>query len=617
MTQQTAPGHRAAGRTRVLGRPSLRLLGTVLAVLVAVSVTAGTTWFSGASFTSGSSTLVRVGAAADYHPPTVSVTSPGATVQGAVQVQAVAADTGSGVDRVVIEYAAAGSSTWIALCTDTISPYACAWDTTRVPDGDYQLRAIATDNVGTTATSAVVSTRVANPASVELATVPDVVRGTVPLSATVTGAGTRSTSSAFQYRLVDTAGWTTMSGCGAVTGTSPTCSWVTTTVATDLYDVRVVTTLGAGGGALVVEDVQADVTVDNLAPTVTVTAPIPMSGTVQVTATPLDDDSGVDTVALSYRRQGTTTWIALCTDDTDPYRCALDTTTLVNLANYELRAIATDVAGNTATSATITRQVNNGLATITITSPLTGDLVKGTTTITTDYSTLTGTTANRVRIDARRVGGTFATICSDDSAPFTCDWATSSLLSGTWELQATMTYGLALTATSPIVSVTIDNTPLKALDVQATSGSTTGKASAGDTLVLTYEGQVDLTTVKAGWTGASTALTMTLRDKNVATVTASDRATFDVNLGTVLFAQNYVKANKSVAIPATMVASTDAAAGTTTITITLDSISSGDLRSASASGTMRWTPSAAVRTPGGIACSPTAAVESGAGDREF
>lgn len=615
MTLQTASRHRAAGRTRVLGRPSLRLVGIVLAVLVVVTVTAGTTWFSGATFTAGSGTLARVGAAADYHPPTVSVTSPGATVQGVVQVRATAADTGSGVASVRIEQAPAGSSSWTTLCTATTTPYACAWDTTKVADGDYQLRATATDLVGTSATSAIVSTRVANPASVDLATIADAVRGTVVLSATVTGAGTRSTSSAFQYRLTD-GSWSTVTGCGAVTGTSPTCSWATGTVATDVYDVRVVTTVGSGGSALVVEDLQADVTVDNLAPTVTVTAPSPMSGTVQVVATPLDDDSGIASVTISYRLTGTTAFTTLCTTTVEPYRCALNTTNLVNQASYELRAIATDNAGNTTTSALVPRQVNNGIASITITSPLTGDLVKGTSTITTDYSAL-GTTPSRVRIDARRVGGSFTTICTDDAAPFTCDWATASLVTGSYELQATMTYGVALTASSPLVTVTVDNTPLKALDVQASVGSTSGKASAGDTLVLTYEGQVDLTTIKTGWAGASTPLTMTLRDKNVATVTASDRATFDVNLGTVLFAQNYVKANKSVAVPATMVATTNATAGTTTITITLGAISSGDLRSATATGTMRWTPSAAARTPGGTACSTTTAVESGAGDREF
>lgn len=620
MTQQTTSRHRADGRTRVLGRPSLRVLGTALAVLVVVMVTAGTTWFSGASFTSGSHTLARVGAAADYHPPRVSLTSPGATVQGSVQVQAVASDTGSGVARVVIEYAAAGSAAWTALCTDPTAPYACAWDTTGLADGDYQLRATATDLVGSTATSVVVPTRVANPATVELATIADAVRGTVTLAATVTGAGGRSTSSAFQYRAADalpTDGWTTVAGCGAVTGPSPSCLWATAGL-TDVVDVRVVTTVGTGTAAPRVEDVQPDVSVDNVMPTVTVDAPSPMRGTVQVSAVPVDEESGTERVELSYKPETSSTYTPLCTVRTEPYRCALNTGTLNGLLRYDLRAVAYDAAGNVSAPAVVRRAIDNGLASVTITSPLGGDLVRGTTTITADHTALLDAPARSVRFDARPAGGTWTAVCpADEAAPWSCTWATASLASGTWELRAVMTDVLGRTVTSPTVTVTIDNNPLKALDVQASSGSSSGRASAGDTLTFVYQGQLNLATVKAGWTGASTPLTVTLRDKAVATATVSDRATFDVNLGTVLFAQNYVKANKSVPIGATMVASTNPTAGTTTITVTLGAVSSGDLRSASATGTMRWTPSTAVKTPGDIACSPTTAVESGAGDRDL
>lgn len=617
MTQQTAPGHRAAGRTRVLGRPSLRLLGTVLAVLVAVSVTAGTTWFSGASFTSGSSTLVRVGAASDYHPPTVSVTSPGATVQGAVQVQAVAADTGSGVNRVVIEYAAAGSTTWIALCTDPTAPYACAWGTTRINDGDYQLRATATDNVGTTTTSAVVTTRVANPAAVTLTTVPDVVRGSVPLSATVTGAGSRTISSTFQHRIDGATTWTTISTCTNLAGATPSCTWATGSVA-DLHDIRVVTTLG---GSTTVTAEQLDVMVDNVVPTVSITSPTgtTMSGTVQVTAAPLDEDSGVASVALSYKPSLGSTWTALCTVTAAPYRCALDTTKLPN-AVYDLRAIATDVAGNLSTAAITSRRVDNGVATITITSPLPGDLVKGTHTITTDYSTPLNTAANKVAIQAKpQASSNWVTVCEDLTAPYTCDWATAALTSGSWDLRATMTYGVTLTVTSPVVTVQIDNNPLRALDVQAANGGLSGKADAGDTFTFTYAGSVDLTTLKAGWNGTSTALTVTLADKAATPTSATDRATFSVPLGTVLLPQNYVGKKKSVAIPATMVATTSTAGGstTTTITVTLGAITSADLKTSTATGAMTWTPSAAARSTSGVACSTTAAVESGAGDRDL
>lgn len=606
--------HRAPQRVSMIGRPSRRLL----IVLIALLVTAGTTWFSGASFTAASDTASTVRAADDYYPPRVALTSPGATVNGVVAVSATASDTGSGVAQVVLQYAATGSTTWTTLCADTTSPYSCSWDTATVADGDYQLRAIATDKVGSSATSAVVATKVANPAAVTLSTIADDVRGTVPLSATVTGAAGRTVSSAFQFRLADSAGWTTVSGCSAVSGTTPTCSWATGTLA-DLYDVRVLSTVGSGAAATTVTDEQADVTVDNLAPTVTLTAPTPMSGTVQVVATPLDDDSGIAQVDLSYRLQGTASWTALCTVSADPYRCALNTTTLVNLGSYELRAIATDVAGNLSAGAIITRTVNNGVASITISSPVTGDRVTGTKTITTDVATPLGTSATSVRIEGRLAGGAFATICTDSSAPYTCDWATSALTSGTWELRGILTYTGGLTATSPVVTVTIDNTPLRALDIQAANGGTSGRAGSGDVLTFTYLGAVNLSTLKAGWTGASTPLTMNVTDRSVAAATATDRATFTVPLGTVLFPQNYVRGGRSVAIPATMTATNGTSGGQTTtiITVVLGTSSSLDLRSSSTTGAMQWTPSATVKNAAGFACSTATVTETGAADRDL
>ena len=353
---KTRAQHRAARRASVVGRPSRRLL----AVLLVVLVTAGTTWFSGASFTSSSFTWATVGAAADYHPPTVAVTSPGGTVSGTVTVQATASDSASGVASVRLEHAAVGSASWTTLCTDTTAPYSCPWSTTLVADGDYRLRALATDVAGFSAPPAEVTTRVANPASVTLTTVPDIVRGTVPLSATITGAGNRSVSSAFQHRVDGATTWTTIIGCSAVAGTAPSCSWATGTLA-DLYDVRVVSTVGTGASAQTVSAEQLDVVVDNLAPTVSITSPSgTMSGTVQVVAVPLDEDSGVERVELSYKLATASTYTPLCTVSTDPYRCALNTTSLTNLASYDLRAIAYDEAGNVTTAAGVDYLADKG-----------------------------------------------------------------------------------------------------------------------------------------------------------------------------------------------------------------------------------------------------------------
>lgn len=604
--------HRAPQRASLIGRPSRRLLA-VLVVLLAVG---GTTLFTGASFLSGSTTTATVNAAKDYYPPKVSVTSPGATVSGTVAISAPASDTGSGVAQVVVEYAAAGSSTWTSLCTDTSSPYSCSWDTLAVADGGYQLRATATDNVGTTATSATVTTKVANPAAVTLTRVPDVVRGTVGLSATVTGSNGRTVTSSFQHRVDLASNWTTITGCGAVTGLTPTCSWSTSALTSDFYDVRVVSTVGS---TTQVSAEQLDVIVDNLAPTVTVAVPSPASGIVQVTASPADDDSGVASVELSYRSTllGITgAWTPICTTTASPWRCAWDTAKLSN-GTYEVRGIATDVAGNTATSPTVTTQVNNGLASVTITSPLGGDRVTGTsTTVTADYTVPLATSATSVKIEARPTsptGSAWTTTCTDTTAPFSCDWATSALASGTYDLRATLTYTGGLTATSLLVTVTVDNNPIRAYDVQATNGGVLGRPDAGDTLVLTYAGTVDPTTIKPA--------TVTFSDKAVGPATATDRVNLG-SLGTIALPQNYVRKKKSVTLNVTVTVTNGTTAGltTTTVTVTLGSVSSGaasDLVSSATAGAMTWTPSASARSGTGVACSTSPVTESGASDRDL
>jgi hypothetical protein len=69
-----------------------------------------------------------------------------------------------------------------------------------------------------------------------------------------------------------------------------------------------------------------------------------------------------------------------------------------------------------------------------------------------------------------------------------------------------------------------------------------------------------------------------------------------------------------------MVASTATVAGTqvTVVTVTLGATTDGgNLRTASNVGTTAWYPTAAVRTPAGLACSTTPATESGASDKDF
>ena len=54
------------------------------------------------------------------------------------------------------------------LCSDNTAPFTCDWNTALVPDGDYDLRAIATDIHDNTKTSATIMTTVMNTAGVVL-----------------------------------------------------------------------------------------------------------------------------------------------------------------------------------------------------------------------------------------------------------------------------------------------------------------------------------------------------------------------------------------------------------------------------------------------------------------
>lgn len=139
----------------------LRPLASVAALGVLAVGVAGVPG-SGAAFsarTTNPGTTLR--AAADWVAPTVAATDPGAVLAGTVTLRATATDGGSGVRDVALQQApnAGGEAAYATVCTATAAPFSCAWDTTKVPDGPYKVRAIATDVAGNAATSDVVSQR--------------------------------------------------------------------------------------------------------------------------------------------------------------------------------------------------------------------------------------------------------------------------------------------------------------------------------------------------------------------------------------------------------------------------------------------------------------------------
>ena len=71
----------------------------------------------------------------------------------------------------------------------------------------------------------------------------------------------------------------------------------------------------------------------------------------------------------------------------------------------------------------------------------------------------------------------------------------------------------ATTVSAVVAGRLVDNSPLRALDVQTVNGGRTeGLAEPNDRVILTYSQQVNLSSISAGWTGAALPVTVRMRD---------------------------------------------------------------------------------------------------------
>jgi hypothetical protein len=598
----------------------------LLLLLAAVLFGAGRTQLSSATFTSQTANpTTTVRAAADWTPPTVTMTSPGSSVKGAVTLAATATDGETGVASVEIQAQAVTGGSWTTVCTDTASPYSCPWTTTAVADGQYDLRARATDAAGYAATSATTRTTVANSVVVVLGDPGEVVRGTVPLTATIYGGSSLTWTVTIEYAASGTTVWKTACGNLALVGGSVSCSWSTAAVTSGDYDLRAVAK-ATGGSSYTSGTVT--VTVDNTAPAVTMTDPgSPLRGAVTLAATATDAESGVARVEIQYAR-GTGAYQSLCTVTVEPFTCRVDTTTLAD-GTYAFRAVATDVAGNATTSAAVTgRTIDNTVASVSVEDP--GAYLTGTVTINATANSTAGVAS--VRIQAAPSGSTSWTdLCTDQTAPYACSWNTTTVAAGLYDLRAVLTDTRGTQTVSPTVTGRrVDNAPLRAVDVQTANGAgTAGRADEGDTITLTYSREVLPATIRSGWTGAATAVTVRLRDGNLAGLGTGNKGdTLDVlvgstpvGLGSVNLKEDYVKSNKTATFNATMTAASVTVDGVvrTVVTVRIDSVVSSTriLRTVTTPAAMVWTPSASATGTDGLACSTAPATETGTPDREL
>ncbi|WP_345800902.1 Ig-like domain-containing protein [Microbacterium sp. AZCO] len=607
----------AALRTAVLG---------VLAFALVAGITTLAPGMSSATYTAQTANAANsVGAAADWTPPTVSVTAPAAPLRDIATVTATASDAESGIRQVVLQVQAAGASTWTTLCTATASPYTCTWDTRAVADGWYSLRAIATDKSGYSTTSAIVAATVGNTIGVVLADPGDTVAGTVALSTTLQNTGAGPYAVRVEYSVAGSNTWVTL--CSGIAAPYD-CSWntrTTTLKGTDSYDLRSAATYN---GVTTYSAVVADVLVDNGAPTATMADPgTPLSGTVTLSATASDALSGVAKVVIQYAPNGSSTWVDACTLTATPYSCRFATTALP-AGFYSFRALATDQAGNVGTPSVVSgRQVDNSVASVSMEDP--GAFLTGTVTLTSTASTSAGIANVAIQM-APNGSSAFTTICTVTASPFTCAWNSKSVADGLYDFRAVMTDRTGVTKTSAVMaSRRVDNRAVRGVDVQTANGTgTPGRLDAGDTVTFTYSTQMSPASILAGWSGAGTAVTLRLRDGGLLGLGSADdtldvqSGSASVNLGSVDLRGDYLKNNKTSTFTATMTATSATVNGLPVTVVQLSVgtlISGGALRTApaSAAASMVWTPSNLAKDLGATTSSNAPVTESGALDREF
>ncbi len=526
--------------------------------------------------------------------PTVTLTDPGTPLTG---TRSLSATAGEAVTGVMIEYRTSPAGAWAQICNDTTAPYSCSWNTASVADGLYDLRASASDALGNTSRSMVTERRVDNHApTVSIANDATPKSGTVTLQALLDdGAGSGIASVRYQYRRAGMGTWT--NACQATTEPF-SCTWDTTVVADRLYDLRAIATdnvnLSTTSAAL------ANVRIDNTAPATPTMNSVgsPLSGPVTLSGTATDSGSGIASVRFQHARTGTTIWSDACTDISSPYSCSWDTTSAAD-GVYDLRALATDAAGNTRASTTIaSRRVDNFAPAIALDDP--GTPLSGIRNLTVTASD-GGGIASVVIQSKPTAGSTWTTICTDTASPYSCPWDTTALPDGSYDLRATATDNVNKTATSVVAARVVGNGPRASTVTSANSGAW-GQLSAGDSLTLTYNEAPLAASLVAGWTGTSRPVSIAFAPSGGdTTITVTDTAGgVPVPIGSLTLEDSF-----TTPAGATF-------AGTMTLTgsalrLTLSGTpTQGGVQSATFLPTSRWTSSAAVTDAAG---NPGAAVE--------
>jgi hypothetical protein len=375
----------------------------------------------------------------------------------------------------------------------------------------------------------------------------------------------------------------------------------------------VVRSVVAGAGGVPIESLDsaetAAVTADGVAPTaVSMADPgSPLRGAVTVSGTASDAGSSVASVRFQHAVAGGSTWTDGCVDASAPYSCAVNTALIAD-GLHDLRALATDVAGNTTASTVVAgRRIDNTAPTVSVADP--GAFVRATITLT---ATAADAGSGLVSVVVQRAPtgtGTWTTVC----ASATCPLNTTTLADGGYDLRAIATDAAGNAATSAtLVNRVVDNTAPAGVDVQATNGpgGTAAKPEVGDLMTYTFSEPMLASSILAGWSGAATTVAVRFSDGNPDVVTVYNATnTVQLALGSVDTGKKYFDVS-GVFTGSTMVLSGS------TIAITLGP-PSDPTKKATGTSRLDWTTSTAATDRAGNPLIGALVSEAGAGDLDF
>ncbi len=293
--------------------------------------------------------VLTAAAAPAVAPPAVSISAPanGATVSGAITVTATAtSQVGIASVQLLLDGASLGAPI-------SAAPYSYQLNTSTLANGAHTIAATAMDTAGNSTLSANVTITVNN-------AIPPSVSISAPANgATVSGTVTLTAAAASQLGIASVQFLLDGAGLGQPITTAPYSYQLnTTTLANGAHTIAATANDTAGNSAT---SAAVTFTVSNTAvapPTVSMSAPAngaTVSGTIALTAAAA---SQLGIASVQFLVDGAGVGAAVTTA---PYSYQLDTTTLVNGA-HTIAAAATDTAGNTTTSASISITVDNTTA---------------------------------------------------------------------------------------------------------------------------------------------------------------------------------------------------------------------------------------------------------------